>query len=196
MKKSPLARQLTIEVPSCNSRDVDFLHELEEAHDHNSLKEIGFSVEKAFKDRVEEEFLGQDITAKTRAHITDFCVYLMSIAKFYGYNLLVGGFVATVHEEMFSVRTVPSAGISALIESTFTYFDNEGNYKLTASGFMRRDWVTAPDDPVSRRSQILRDNNNTMPGFVGVNSTDEKKYYINIEIMGQFPLLVLPVTTH
>jgi hypothetical protein len=193
MKQTSLARHITVEIPSENSADVDFLHELEEAHDHDNLKDVGAGVEKAFKDRVEKEFSGQDITPKTRASITDFCIYLMSIAKFYGYDLLLGGFITTVHEDMFSVRTQPTKGITALIESTFTYFDDEGNYKLTANGFMRRDWATAPDDPVSRRNQILRDNNDIFPGLQYSNA-NTNKLHIHIEITGQFPLLILPVT--
>lgn len=193
MKKAATAAQVTIEIPGYNERDVEFLQEIRQAHNHDKLSDIGADIERAFRSRVEYEFLDQEVTSKTRAVITEFCSYLLSIAKFYGYNLSIGGLTTVAHGDMFSVRTLPSNKISTLVESVFTYFDNEGNYKLTANGFMRRDWVTAPDDPVNRRAQILRDNNDTMPGLGGNNSIDHAKCYIHIEITGQFPLLVLPI---
>jgi hypothetical protein len=188
--KTNTANQITVEIPNYNSRDVEFLHELEKAHDNDSLKGIGEGIEEAFNNRVEYEFLGKDINAKTRAEITNFCVYLLSIAKFYGYALPISGLTASVHNDVFSIRTFPSTRMSALVEATFTYFDEQGNYKLTASGFMRRDWATAPNDPVNRRLQIKRDNNDTLPGL---NGSADSKYHIHIEIEKQFPLLVLPV---
>ena len=182
------SKEITIEVPGYNSRDVEFLQELKDAHNHDSVENIGAAIERTFTNRVTQEFMGQDITPKTRADITDFCTYLLSIAKFYGYNLPVSGLIASVHGDTFSIRTQPSKGISTLVESTFTYFDEQGNYKLTARGFMRRDWVTAPDDPVSRRLQIARDNNDVLPGATA-DGIDDKRLHIHVEIEGHLQAL-------
>lgn len=183
-----LAELITLEIPKANALDVEFLGKLREAHNHNSLKEVGAAIEQAFNDRVSYEFVNEEITPNIRARITDFCVYLIDIAKFYGFALPVGKLIASTHGDMYAVRTNPSHRLSALIEATFTYFNTEGCYKITANGFMRIDWITAPNDPVSRREQIRRDNNDRLPGLDY--DDDSEKYYIHVEIAGQFPLLI------
>jgi len=192
MRKNTALKPVTVEIPSHNIRDVEFLDQIRQAHDHDNLADIGTAVKKAFKRRVEEEFLGQDITPKTRASITEFCEYLLSIARFSGYSLMSEGIVTSTHNDMFSIKTRPVHGINALLDATFTYFDTPGNYKMTASGFMRWDWSIAPDDPNNRRIQIIRDNNGTMPGYASENELCER-FFIHVEVSGQFPLLVLPV---
>ena len=185
-------KQYTVTIPSYNSRDVEFLDEIRSAHDNDKLSDVGSDIEKAFKRRIEDEFLGKPITQKTRASITEFCWYLLSISKLFGYSLLTGGFVATIHKEVFSIRNRPTTGNDALSDATFTYFDSQGIYRLTANGYMRWDWQIAPDDPSARRTQIIRDNNGTLPGYASEKELCED-CHIYIEIVGQFPLLVLPV---
>ena len=185
-----LAELITLEIPRANALDVEFLGRLREAHNLDSLKEVGAAIEQAFNNRVAYEFVNEEITPNTRARITDFCVYLIDIAKFYGYDLPVGKLIASTHGDMYAVRTNPTHRLSALTEATFTYFDNEGNYKSTGSGFMRRDWVTASNDPFNRREQIRRDNNDKIPGLDDI---DDTALHIHVEIEGQFPLLILPV---
>jgi hypothetical protein len=186
-------RSLDVKVPHTSEKDVVFLDELKEAHDHDKLASIHSAVERAFKNRIESEFVGQEITPKTRANITDFCWYLLSIAKFSGYNLYTNGFVTAIQEDVFKITNPPTTGNNnALINAVFTYFNDEGDYQLTADGFMRWDWAIAPDDPTNRRAQIMRDNNGAMPGFRS-NEETCKDYHIYVEMSGQFPFLVLPI---
>ncbi len=185
------AKKCFIEIPHCNHRDVEFLNEIRNAHNHDKLSIISTNVESALRRRIEDEFLGQAITPKIRADITEFCLYLLSISKLFGYPILIGGLITTIHKEIISIKT--RCRNPSLLEATFTYFDCHGNYEMTANGFIRSDLSISPDDPISRRSQIMRDNNNTFPGFSSKEELCEK-HHIHIEVPGQLPVLVLPVS--
>jgi hypothetical protein len=179
--RNPVGKDIVIRVPYYNAKDVKFLEEIKQAHNHNKLTAVSADVEKAFKKRVEDEFLGQVINSKVRASITEFCEYLLSICKFFGYSLLTSGIVTSIHKDQLSIKTRSTTGNDALLKATFTYFDSLGTYKLTANGFMRWDLMIAPDDPHNRRLQILRDNNGTLPGY---SDTEElcKTDHIHVDI--------------
>jgi hypothetical protein len=187
-----MPKQLAITMPYHNPRDATFVDELREAHNYDKLADISSAVERAFKNRIEIEFVGQEITPKTRASLTDFCWYLLSIAKFFGYNLFTNGFVTAIQKDAFKIKSPPIGDSRTLINATFVYFNDRGDYQLTADGFMKWDWAVAPDDPVSRRAQIMRDNNGTMPGFRSEEELCEN-YHIYVEMSEQLPFLVLPV---
>jgi hypothetical protein len=184
-------KNLSITIPICRRRDVKFLHDIEKAHDYNSLARISGEIERAFKTRIEDKFLEEDITPKTRADITGFFQYLLDISKFYGYSIENNKLITTIHDEMLTIRTSPAGKITSFLDAVFTYFDKEGHYRLAASGLMRCDWASAPDNPASRRDQIKRDNNDMIPGLDYGDNADN--FHIHVEIKGQFPLLVLPV---
>lgn len=179
-----IANKYSIEIPYYNYRDVEFLEDIKKAHDQ--LETISTNVKSVLKRRVEDEFLGQEIDSKTRANITEFCSYLLSISKFYGFPILTSGFVTALHKDVLSIKAY-SNKVSSLLEATFTYFNHNGDYQMTANGLISSDLSTTPD-----RSQIMKANNDVLPGFSSDNELCEE-YYIHIEVPGQIPVLVLPI---